>query len=109
MTAHNAVNYYQSVIAEQGSVAETAEFYRLFMAPGMAHCRGGPGPDQFDAVSAIEQWVEQGVAPDQLVASKVTDGEVERSRPLCPFPQVARYGGTGSPDDAANFACVTLD
>lgn len=109
VTAHNAVNYYQSVIAEQGSVAETAEFYRLFMAPGMAHCRGGPGPDQFDAVSAIEQWVEQGVAPDQLVASKVTDGEVERSRPLCPFPQVARYGGTGSPDDAANFACVTLD
>ena len=56
------------------------------MVPGMGHCRGGPGPDQFDALSALEAWVEDGVAPDQIVASKVEDGEVVRSRPLCPLP-----------------------
>ncbi len=109
VTAHNAVNYYESVIAEQGGVEQTAEFYRLFMAPGMAHCRGGPGPDRFDAVTAIEQWVEQGVAPDELVAAKMVDGQVTRTRPLCPFPQVARYSGSGSIDDAASFACVNPD
>ena len=106
VTAHNAVNYFEIVIAEQGSVEQTTDFYRLFMAPGMAHCRGGPGPDRFDAVSAIEQWVEQGVPPDQLIASKMVEGEVSRTRPLCAYPQVARYTGSGSIDDAANFACV---
>lgn len=109
VTAHNAVNYYESVIAEQGSVEQTTDFYRLFMAPGMAHCRGGPGPDRFDAVTAIEQWVEQGVPPDQLIASKIIDGEVSRTRPLCAYPQVARYTGSGSIDDAENFACVNPD
>ncbi len=76
------------------------------MAPGVAHCSGGPGPDRFDAVTAIERWVEDGVAPEHLVASKVVDGAVTRSRPLCAFPQVARYTGTGSIDDASNFTCV---
>ena len=75
----------------------------------VAHCRGGPGPDRFDAVAALERWVEEGVAPDRLVASKVVDGAVQRTRPLCPYPQVARYQGTGSIDDAASFACVAPD
>ena len=79
---------------------------RLFMVPGMAHCGGGVGPDRNDAVTAVIDWVEKGKAPDQLIASKVTNGQVVRTRPLCPYPQVARYKGQGSIDDAANFSCV---
>jgi feruloyl esterase len=71
----------------------------------MAHCRGGDGPDTFDAVSALEEWVEKGKAPDQIIASHRTAGTVDRTRPLCPYPQVARYKGTGSIDEAANFVC----
>ena len=77
------------------------------MAPGMGHCRGGPGPDTFDALSALEAWVEEGRAPERMVASKLEDGEVVRTRPLCPYPQVARWNGAGSTDDDANFRCVT--
>ena len=78
------------------------------MAPGMNHCSGGDGPSRFDAVSALEQWVEQGKAPERMVASRrVPPNQVDRVRaPLCPYPQVARYTGTGSTDDAANFTCV---
>ena len=79
--------------------------YRLFMAPGMAHCGGGEGPNDFDKIAALEQWVEKGKAPDSIIASHSTDGKVDRTRPLCPYPQVARYKGTGSSDDAANFVC----
>jgi feruloyl esterase len=101
-----AVDYYGSVVEAMGGPTETSDFYRLFMAPGVAHCRGGPGPDRFDAVTALERWVEEGVAPDRLVAAKVVDGALQRTRPLCPYPQVARYQGEGSIDDAASFACV---
>ena len=76
------------------------------MVPGMAHCGGGVGPDRNDAVTAFIDWVEKDSAPEQLVASKVTEGKVVRTRPLCPYPQVARYSGQGSIDDAANFRCV---
>lgn len=79
------------------------------MAPGMAHCRGGTGPDSFDALSALVRWVEEGVAPDELIAAKVVDGDVQRTRPLCPYPQVARYTGTGSTDAAENFRCVLTE
>ena len=79
--------------------------YRLFMAPGMAHCGGGEGPNTFDMVSALEQWVEHGKAPDRIIASHSTNGVVDRTRPLCPYPQVAVYKGTGSTDEAANFEC----
>jgi feruloyl esterase len=71
----------------------------------MAHCGGGEGPNTFDMVSALEQWVEKGQAPAQIVASRSTDGKVTRTRPLCPYPQVAAYKGNGSTDDAANFVC----
>ena len=77
------------------------------MAPGMGHCGGGPGPNQFDALTALEQWVEKGVAPDKLLATHSTNGKVDRTRPLCPYPQVARYKGTGSIDEAANFTCAS--
>ena len=87
--------------------AGSPEWLRLFMVPGMGHCSGGEGPDTFDMVSALEAWVERGTPPAQVTAARIVNGRVERSRPLCPFPQVARYSGTGSLDDAASFACVT--
>jgi feruloyl esterase len=71
----------------------------------MAHCAGGIGPDRHDAMTALIDWAEKGKAPDVIVASKVTDGKVVRTRPLCAYPQVASYRGTGSTDDAANFVC----
>jgi feruloyl esterase len=98
------VHYYESVVAKNGK--DTPDFARLFMVPGMAHCGGGIGPDRNDAVTAIIDWVEKGTAPDQLIASKVANGQTIRTRPLCPYPQVARYKGQGSIDDAANFSCV---
>ncbi len=99
------VSYYERAVEKNGP--NTTDFFRLFMIPGMAHCAGGVGPDQNDAVTAVVDWVERGVAPDSIVASKLVDGKAVRSRPLCPYPQVARYRGEGSVDDAANFRCVT--
>ncbi len=85
---------------------QVADSIRLFMVPGMAHCSGGEGPNNFDMVTAMEQWVEQGKAPEHILASRVVDGKTVRTRPLCPYPQVAVYTGTGSTDDAANFTCA---
>jgi feruloyl esterase len=98
------VTYYEQVLA---SNPNAQEFARLFMMPGVAHCGGGVGPDRNDAVTAVIDWVEKGKAPDTLLATKVTGGTVVRTRPLCPYPQVARYRGQGSIDDAANFSCVS--
>ena len=98
------VRYFEEAAAANGPAA--AEFIRLFMAPGMAHCGGGVGPDQYDAVTAVIDWVETGTAPESLLARRVVNGEVTRSRPLCPYPQVARYRGEGSIDDAASFVCA---
>ena len=98
------VRYYESVTAKSGS--KTMDFARLFMIPGMSHCAGGVGADRNDAVTAVIDWVEKGKAPERIIASKVTDGQVVRTRPLCPYPQVTRYSGQGSIDDAANFSCV---
>jgi feruloyl esterase len=100
-----SVNYYKSVVEKMGGPEKTSGWIRLFMAPGMAHCRGGEGPNAFDAVSVIEEWVERGKAPDQIIASHSMNGKVDRTRPLCPYPQVAKYAGSGSVDDAANFVC----
>jgi feruloyl esterase len=71
----------------------------------MGHCGGGEGPNEFDALAALEQWREEGRAPEAMVASKLTDGRVVRTRPLCPYPQIAKYKGSGSIDDASNFVC----
>jgi feruloyl esterase len=81
------------------------DFIRLFMAPGVEHCRGGPGPDTFDAVAALDARIERGVAPNSLIASRLINGKVERTRPLCAYPQVAVYKAAGSTDDAMNFEC----
>lgn len=97
--------YYKSVAAELGNGSDVQKFYRLFMVPGMAHCGGGDGASTFDMLSSLEQWVEKDKAPDQILASRRRDGKVDRTRPLCPYPQVARYKGSGNTDDATNFAC----
>ena len=75
------------------------------MVPAMGHCGGGAGTTTFDMLTALEQWVEQGKAPDSIPASRVVSGKTERTRPLCPYPQVAAWSGHGSSDDAANFSC----
>jgi feruloyl esterase len=100
-----SVNYYTSVVKTMGGPAKTSSWVRLFMAPGMGHCGGGEGPNTFDMVSALEQWVEHGKAPDQILASHATGGVVDRTRPLCPYPQVATYKGSGSIDESASFVC----
>jgi feruloyl esterase len=125
----NSVNYFESVQARMasGSRAATAElgatagFYRLFMVPGMSHCGGGLGANSFgngnspagdaehDIVTALAAWVEKGVAPDKVVATGFVDGERTKgtmTRPLCPYPQQARYSGTGDTNDAASFVCA---
>ena len=89
----------------RGSRFRSPEFVRLFMVPGMQHCVGGPGASTFDGLTALEHWVEDGVAPEQIIASHVVNGAVERTRPLCPYPQVAVYEGRGSTSDAENFVC----
>jgi feruloyl esterase len=102
-----SVNFYTRALAATTPPRESPDWLRLFMVPGMGHCRGGEGPDTFDVVSALEAWVERGEAPTRIVASKITGGKVERTRPLCAYPQIARYTGSGSIDDAANFVCQT--
>lgn len=109
------IQYYEDV-KKKMTPQITNEFVRLYLAPGMAHCLGGPGPNDFDMVHELEQWVESGDMPDTVIASKyVTDyarllgfppGEPLRTRPLCPYPKVARYKGDGSIDQAENFECA---
>jgi feruloyl esterase len=97
------VHYYERVRQTMGE--GTSEFFRLFMMPGVFHCTGGVGPDRADMASILVRWAEGGAAPDRIVASRVEAGKVTRTRPLCPYPQVARYTGKGSIDEAANFVC----
>lgn len=104
LTPFMGVDYYEKVQEQMG--AATANFFRLFMVPGMFHCRGGVGPSTFDAFTPLVQWVEKGAAPEHIIGSRLVDDKVARTRPLCPYPQVAKYKGTGSIDDAANFACA---
>jgi feruloyl esterase len=100
----SSVAYYQRVLDRFGA-ATVAASYRLFMAPGMGHCGGGDGPNQFDALAALERWVEQGAPPDAIEAAHTANGRVDRTRPLCPYPRVAAYSGTGSIDAASSFSC----
>jgi feruloyl esterase len=104
--ALNTIKYYNSVVDYMGGAANVSDSMRLFMAPGMGHCRGGEGPNEFDKMAALERWVEQGSPPDVLIASHSTNGKVDRTRPLCPYPQVAKYTGSGSIDAAASFVCA---
>jgi hypothetical protein len=90
----------------QANAGKAADFVRVFAVPGMNHCAGGPATDQFDAFSALVDWVEHSAAPEQIVAKAGAAAPWPgRTRPLCPYPQQARYKGTGSIEDAANFVC----
>jgi feruloyl esterase len=111
ISPYNSVNYYESVVAKldpgkarSAALQDVQGFYRLFMVPGMGHCRGG-GTDSFDALGALTSWVEQGRAPQRIEAARMADGKAVETRPLCPYPRVARYQGSGSTDVAANFKC----
>ena len=100
----SSVNYYNRVVDALGKSKATSAV-RLYMVPGMGHCGGGEGPNQFDPLSPVEAWREQGKPPAEIIASQLADGKVVRTRPLCPYPQIARYTGSGSLDRAENFAC----
>jgi feruloyl esterase len=120
----NAIDYFESVVSfmsrpneegedrrglghkdRQHARDRVNEFFRLFMVPGMQHCSGGPGPNTFDMLTALENWVEKGQAPNSVTASLISGGAVTRTRPLCVYPRVAVYTGSGSTNDAANFKC----
>jgi feruloyl esterase len=98
------LDYYNSVEARIG-IENARRAVRLYMVPGMIECNGGPGTDTFDMLGVMRRWVERGEAPNEVIASRVEHGKVVRTRPLCPYPQVAAYRGKGSTDDARNFVC----
>lgn len=97
------VEYYEQVQKTMGP--QTADFYRLFMVPGMFHCSGGVGVGVPDLMTPLMDWVEKGKAPDRLIGERREGDAVVRTRPLCPYPQVAKFKGSGSIDDASNFEC----
>ena len=100
----NTINYYSKVIQKTGGKAD--DWMRLFLLPGVGHCGGGVGPDRADLVTPLEKWRESGTAPSQIVASRTRNGQIDMTRPLCPYPQIAKWNGTGSSDEAKNFVCA---
>ena len=103
--AGNSVQYYTSVVNGIGGASRASNSIRLFMLPGVGHCSGGDGPSTFDALGALDAWRDKSTAPDSILASRSVNGVVEKTRPLCPYPQVAQYKGSGNTNDAANFTC----
>lgn len=99
----NTIDYYERALAAMGQ--DQDDWLRLYLMPGVGHCRGGVGPDSADFLGAMEAWVEDGEAPDRITASRIRAGEVEMTRPLCPWPEVATWNGEGDPDDAGSFTC----
>jgi hypothetical protein len=106
ISAEGTVDYYKRVTQAMGGAPRTTDFIRLFMAPGVGHCAGGAGPAPTGQMEALLAWVEEGRAPEILTATRNAGGVI-RTRPLCQYPLVARYRGTGSTDDAVNFSCST--
>ncbi len=102
----NSVDYFTKVTRAAGKGA-VGRSIQLYMVPGMGHCQGGPGTDTFNKMEAIEHWVGTGKAPESIVAAHMTNGTADRTRPLCPLGKVAKWNGSGSTDDAANFVCVS--
>ena len=99
----STMQYYNQVLDAMGP--DQDDWMRLYMMPGVGHCRGGVGPDQANFLAALERWVESDIAPDRITASKVTNGRVGMTRPLCAYPEVAKWTGVGSTNDAENFMC----
>lgn len=106
ISALGSLAYYQKAVAAGGGIAQTENAIRLFLAPGMNHCETGDGPNQFDKMAPLTAWVEKGITPERIDAAHYNSaGAIDRTRPLCAYPKVARYAGHGSIDDAANFSC----
>jgi feruloyl esterase len=104
LNAQMGVEYYESVVQKMGP--RTQDFFRLFMQPGVFHCGGGVGPGSFEPLLDVLAWVEEGKVPDRIIAARIVDGKAVRTRPLCPYPQTAKYKGSGSIDDASSFHCA---
>lgn len=106
-SATESQHYYDQLTINNGGLASTKEFARAFYVPGMNHCAGGPATDSYDSIQAMVDWVEKGVAPERMVAKALPNNAYfpNRTRPLCPHPQFAKYKGTGSIEDAENFSC----
>ena len=103
ISPENSINQYEAIVKKTGG--KSSDWIKLYMIPGMQHCQGGPGTDQFNKMAIMERWRESNSAPDVVIATHVTGTNVEMTRPLCPYPQVATYKGVGSPNDAGNFSC----
>ena len=101
--ATSSIGYYEAVTEFMGGRKQTEDFFRLFLVPGVHHGGGGPGPTEFDALTALENWVERGQAPEKLIAQRSSSGIVERSRPVYPYPILAHYSGKGDPKRADSF------
>ncbi len=99
----NTINYYRGVLNTVGGDMDA--WMRLYMMPGMGHCSGGIGPDNADFLGALDAWVEEGVAPASITASRIREGRVDMTRPLCPYPAVATWDGSGNSNDAASYSC----
>jgi len=109
ISPYSSVWFYEDLAEKNGGYEKLGANARLFMVPGMQHCNGGAGPNAFDTLSALENWVEKGVAPDAITATHSTNNAVDRSMPLCKFPEQARYKGSGDVNDAANWSCPQKD
>ena len=105
--ASQSIAFYRELAEQQQDIERTQENVRLFLVPGMHHCSGGPAPDRFDTLSAIEAWVEYGKAPDAIQASTRPESPVQHRLPLCPYPKQARYRGTGEITDPSSWSCAT--
>jgi hypothetical protein len=101
--ATSSIAYYEGVETLMGGRGQTQDFFRLFLVPGVHHCAGGPGLTEFDALTLLENWVEKGEAPDVMIARRLVNGMAEQSRPIYPYPLLARYSGSGDPENAASF------
>ncbi|MBV8730310.1 MAG: tannase/feruloyl esterase family alpha/beta hydrolase, partial [Acidobacteriia bacterium] len=106
ITADGPINYSKRVQQQMDGADKLSRFVRFFLAPGVSHCGGGAGPSPYGQLDAVLSWVENGTAPETLTAARRDQtGAITRSRPLCQYPLVARYKGTGSTDEASSFVC----
>jgi feruloyl esterase len=121
--AQNGIDYFDAVVKAQKGMEKTQQFFRVFLVPGLYHCSNGPGPTAYggsvpspvvdadhDMTSAVDRWIEKGIAPEKIIATKYVDNIASKGialqRPLCSYPMVARYKGSGDMNDASNFACM---
>jgi feruloyl esterase len=109
ISPYSSIWFYEDLAEKNGGYEKLEGHARLFMVPGMQHCTGGSGPNTFDTLSALEKWVEKGVAPDAIPATHSTSSAVDRTMPLCKFPEEAHYKGSGDVNDSSNWSCPQKD